>query len=134
MSDVELCRHGLASCERCVVVTDAAKRMSELINLLILCQPWDALIHGCLAFRLDDGTSDNVLYPNRQEALKYQLRPCAVFHFRNSPGGVNPKDCQIFLNISRMAYENDRVAWTDPASPDLIMSQRGYDYLSGKRW
>ena len=84
-----------------------------------------------MAFRLDDGTSDNTLYPDRRTALKYQLRPACVFYFRNSPGGVDAKDCQIFLNIHREAFENDRVAWTDPDSPDLIISDYGAQKMRG---
>jgi hypothetical protein len=128
-----LCRHRLRICSRCITVTDAAKRMSGEINLRIMCQPWDVLTHTCMAFRLDDGTSDGVLYPNRKTALQYQLRPCCVFYFRNSLGGTNPLDCQIFLTVNRIAYESDRVTWTDPESPDFIISTRSAEIMKGVR-
>lgn len=126
------CEHGYSVCSRCVVVEPAAQRMAGVINLFILCQSWDVLIRGCLAFRLDDGTTDNTLYPNRRTALSYQIRPCLVFHFRNCPGGVSARDCQIFLNIHREAFENDRIAWVDPDSPDLIISDYGAQKMRGK--
>jgi hypothetical protein len=107
--------------------------MSEVINLVTVVHDWDTLMHSCLAFRLDDGTTDNVLYPNRATALQHQLRPCCVFYFRNSPGGVSARDCQIFLNMHREAYENDRIAWTEPASPDLIVSDYGARHMR-QRW
>lgn len=121
--------HGMIACSQCVVIEPAAQRMAGIINLIILSQAWDVLIHGCMAFRLDDGTSDLTIYPDRKTALTYQLRPSLVFHFRNTPGGVNAFDCQIFLNIHREAYENDRIAWTDPESPDLIVSTYGADRM-----
>lgn len=107
--------------------------MTNQINGIIVFTAWDVLVHGCMAFRLDDGTSDGVLYPDRKTALRYQLRPACVFYFRNAMGGVNPRDIQLFLDINRLAYQNDRVAWVDPASPDIIMSGQGYDVMRNKR-
>jgi hypothetical protein len=113
-------------------VEDAGKRMAEIINLTIACRDWDELSRGCATFYLDDGDSDGSLYPDRKTALEWnQLRPVCVFHFRSSPGGVNARDCQIFLNMHREAYENDRVAWTDTDSPDLIISDKGAQRMRG---
>lgn len=106
--------------------------MAEIVNLTILCRSWDELARGCAAFHLDDGDSDGTLYPDRKTALMYNmLRPVCVFYFRSSPGGVNAKDCQIFINMHREAYANDRVAWTDPDSPDLIISDYGAQRMRG---
>lgn len=124
--------HGLRVCSRCIVVDDAARRMSGLVNAYITFTPFDELIRSCMAFRLDDGTTDGTLYPNRKVALAHQRRPCAVFYFRNCGGGVKPHDCAVFLALNRLAYENDRIAWTDPDSPDLIVSTAGYDHM--RRW
>jgi hypothetical protein len=126
------CRHGLELCSRCTQVTDAARRMAEGIGVRIVFTPWDLLVRSCMAFRLDDGSTDGVLYPDRKTALSYQLRPCCVFYFRNSPGGVDAFDCQIFLNINRLAYENDRITWVDPESPDFIISDRSAQIMRGK--
>lgn len=133
MSEQPCTEHGFIACSRCVVITDAARRMSDEINGRIAFINWDVLVRTCMAFRLDDGTTDAVLYPDRKTALTYNHRACAVFYFRNCLGGTNPKDCQIFLNLNRAAYENDRVRWVDPESPDLILSNRGYDFMSGRR-
>jgi len=127
------CRHNLVICSRCVQVSDAARRMAGTINLITLFTPYDHLMNSCMAFRLDDGSSDAVLYPSRRVALQYQLRPCCVFYFRHTPGGVNSADCQIFLDVNRVAFENNRVAWTDPESPDIIISDRSAQIMRGKR-
>lgn len=141
MSEEKKCPHGLVMCSRCVIIGDAARRMSGTINGLLVFVPWDTLVHSCMAFRLDDGTTDGVFYQAdtrlgysaRKVALSHQRRPCCIFYFRNAQGGTTPKDCQIFLNINRVAYENDRVRWTDPDSPDLIISTRSYEYMTGRR-
>ena len=125
--------HGFVACSRCVVVTGAAVRMAAIINMQINFRQWDELVHGCMVFYLDDGDSDMTLYPDRATALKYQLRPALVYYFRSSPGGVSNRDCQIFLNMHREAYKNDRVAWTDPDSPDLIVSDYGAQNMR-RRW
>jgi hypothetical protein len=126
------CVHGLRLCSKCIVISDAAKRMCDTINAMICFRPWDQLVRVCMAFRLDDGTTDGTFYPNRATALRYQLRPCCVFYFRNCLGGARPLDCQIFLNVNRVAYETDRIAWTDPESPDIIVSTRGFDHMTGR--
>jgi hypothetical protein len=119
-------------CSQCVIPDDAARRMTAEINLALFAVPWDQLVHSCMAFRLDDGTTDHTLYPNRQTALTYQLRPAGVFYFRNALGGVQLRDIAIWLAMQRAAYENDRIAWVDPASPDLIISTKSGDYLRGR--
>jgi hypothetical protein len=127
----------MQACSQCVVVDDAARRMTAEINFTIFALPWDQLVHSCMAFRLDDGTTDHTLYPNRKTALEYQLRPTAIFHFRNAMGGVNLRDMAIWLGMQREAYSNDRIAWVDPASPDLIISTEAAEtmrvMLTGKR-
>lgn len=132
MSNDELCRHKLRLCTKCRVVGDAARRMSDTVNMRIAFTQWDLLANACMAFRLDDGTTDDVLYPTRKVALQYQLRPCCVFYFRNAMGGVNPFDMQTFLDMQREAYSNDRIAWVDPDSPDIIISHQTYDHLTGR--
>jgi hypothetical protein len=129
----DLCRHSLKLCSRCVEITDAAKRMADMINAMVTFSPWDVLVHHCMAFRLDDGTTDGTMYPNRKVALRHQLRPCCVFYFRNCPGGTNVLDCQIFLNVNRLAYESDQIAWIDPESPDFIISTQSAERMKGIR-
>jgi hypothetical protein len=134
VKDDGICKkHGLMACSYCVVITGAAVRMASIVNSMITFRQWDELVHGCMAFYLDDGDSDMTLYPDRKTALQYQLRPTCVFYFRSCPGGVSPRDCQIFLNINREAYKNDRIAWTDPQSPDLIISDYGAQNMR-RRW
>ena len=121
--------HGMVACSRCVVIESAAERIAGTVNFMILTREWGELVSSCMAFRLDDGTTDGTFYPTRRVALRYQLRPSLIFYFRNSPGGVSSRDCQIFLNMHREAFANDRIAWTDPDSPDLIISDPSAQHM-----
>jgi hypothetical protein len=133
VSDTEKCVHGMRVCSRCVVITDAAKRIADNINLRIAFTPWEVLVRSCMTFRLDDGSTDGTFYSSRKVALTWQTRPSCVFYFRNCPGGVGVRDIQIWLNMQRAAFESDRIAWIDPESPDLIISTRSGDILRGRR-
>jgi hypothetical protein len=132
------CKHNLVICSRCVIVTDSAKRMSDHINGMITAHAshlWD-LKNSYMAFRLEDGWSDGALYDTKQDAIRHtDHKKFAYFCFRNAMGGANPKDCQIFLNIHRHAYEHGgQLADPDRANggPDHIMSTAVHDRLSNR--
>src|ERR1700751_5305891 len=104
------CRHNLEICSRCVVPTDAAKRMADTINLKIISHTWDELVNGYMAFKLADGTSDNVLYDSHAVAARHtDETQCGYFCFRSGMGGPDVK-----------------------RQPDLIISTWGYDVMSGR--
>lgn len=130
------CKHGLVLCSRCVVVTDAARRMSDLVNLMITCKSWDELQNGYMAFRLDNGSSDGVLYDSKQTAAKFtDDKRHAYFCFRQAMGGANARDCQIFLDLNRYAADNG-VPMAEPYAKkqsNLILSTAGYDFMVGRR-
>jgi hypothetical protein len=129
------CKHNLVVCTRCVVVTDAAKRMADHINAKVVFTPWDQLVNGYMAFRLDDGSSNGTLYDSKADAVRFtDEKRNAYFCFRQGIAGVNPRDCQIFLDVHRHAYANGGHL----ADPDLkrqsslILSTKGYDVLTGR--
>jgi len=127
------CKHGFVICSKCVVITDAGKRMSDRINLMTITHPWDALKNGWMAFRLADGDSDGTLYDSRADAVSHQLHEklCAYFFMRNALGGVNARDCQLYLNLHRHVYDNGG-DMAEPAAPSLILSTRSHDIMSGR--
>ena len=127
------CKHGYAVCSQCVEITDAAKRMHERINVMLIARTWDELQRGWMAFKLADGDSDGILYDSRASAIAHQLHEntCAYFPMRMALGGVPLRDCQIFLNVHRHVYDHGgRLA--DPAAPDIIMSTYGHDVMTGR--
>lgn len=138
------CRHGLVICSRCVIVTDAARRMSDAINARITFGSWE--LRNCwMAFRLQDGSTDGNIYDSKIAAINHvsDYKYWAFFCFRNAMGGANPFDCQLFLDLHRHAYVNGGQL-PDPdakhpqnsrlstGGPDLIVSSAGYDKITGR--
>ena len=127
------CRHGKVVCVICVQPTDAAKRIHETINIMHIARTWEELKRGWMAFKLADGTTDNVLYDTRADAIKHQLseQTCLYIAMRKTLGGVPLRDCQLLLDVHRHIYDNGgRLA--DPQAPDVIMSTYGHDVLTGR--
>jgi len=95
---------------------------------------WD-IRNKWMAFALEDGRSDGVLYDTKLDAIRHVSNEnyFCFFCFRGALGGSNPKDCQLFLDINRHAYNHgNRLA--DPehktGGPDLIISTSGYDTMA----
>lgn len=135
-----LCRHKLAVCSQCVVITDDARRISDRINAwLVFHGPWE-LRTKWAAFRLQDGTCDGNLYDTKLDAVRHVPNEnyFAFFCFRNAVGGVNERDMQIWLNMQRYISANSdvvRLAQPEVASggPDLIIPTGQYDRIMGRR-
>lgn len=129
------CRHGLVpeGCRQCCLIEPSGERMADLINLKVIAFPWDMICESWMAFRLDTGDSDNVLYATRKDAIAHQPdeRWCCYFKMRAAMGGVKPLDCQLYINLHRQAYDGG-MRLSEPEAPDLIMSTRAYDVMTGK--
>jgi hypothetical protein len=129
------CKHGNVVCSMCVEITDAARRMADQVNAQITFRnSWD--LRNCyMAFRLEDGSTDGVLYDSKQDAMRFTDEQYhAYFCFRQGIGGISPLDCQVFLDVHRWAYENG-MRLNDPDlrhSPEIIVSNRGYDIMTGR--
>lgn len=126
------CRHGQQICSKCVVITDAARRMCDAINLVLVCQPWDALKGSFMAFALEDGDSKGDVYDSYQAAIRFNdPKRYAIFSFRNAMGGANPRDCQLFLEMGRHAASAG-IDWTEPAlsRSQLIIPTQAHDILT----
>jgi hypothetical protein len=125
-------KHGNQVCSKCVVVTDAAKRMCDAINLHLVCQPWEALVGSWLAFALTDGSSKGEVYDTYQDAVRHNdPKRYAIFAFRNAMGGANARDCQLFLEMHRAATDAG-IDWAEPKQnrSSLIIPTRGHDILT----
>lgn len=131
-----LCKHGLRVCSECVNISDAARRMSDVINLFISSNGIWELRTKWLAFRLETGENDGALYDTKKQAVQHVTdeKYFAFFCFRNAMAGANPRDCQLWLEVHRMAYEHGNKLY-DPddiaGGKDMIMSTTGYDRMRG---
>lgn len=120
-------------CDKCIIITDAAKMMADIINgLVTFNKPWE--IRNCwVAIRLADGGYDNTIYATREEAIKHQAdeRFCAYAYLGNMLSGAKPLDCQIFLDYHRQAYDAG-MRLHEPEAPQLIVSTNMYDRITGR--
>lgn len=128
------CKHGLVVCSRCVVVTDAAKRMSYAVNNVIAHKSWGELQNGFMAFRIDDGTTNGTVYDSKADAMRFTDEQYnAYFCFRQAMGGANPTDCQLFLNIHRHVYDSGgHMRNPDVERSHIIVSTRSHDIMRGR--
>jgi len=86
------------------VYSDAAKRLSNAINLHIHAQGNEAFFK-IIAFRLDDGSSDNNLYETRDEAIRHTRSKPGVWAFAQvHPTGSNPREAESALKWARFTY------------------------------
>jgi hypothetical protein len=130
---VPLCRHGHTICEKCIQISDASKRMADVINSLVsFLGPW-GVAGKWIAVRLRDGGTDGVLYDTRADAIKHQIdeRFCMYVCMTTVMEGAKPLDCAITLEYYRQAYDAG-MRLHEPEAPQLIMPTAGYDYLTGR--
>lgn len=127
------CRHGQTICPQCIEISDAAKRMADVINGLVTFNQWDALRNSWVAIRLADGDFDGNLYATREEAIKYQAdeRHCAYAWMGNFLQGAKPLDCAIYLEFHRQAYDAG-MRLHEPDAPQLIVPTMAYDRMTGR--
>lgn len=131
---VPLCRHGAAICPTCIGISDAAKRMADIINGLVTFVPLWELKTRWIAIRLQDGGYDGILYDTREDAIKHQLdeRFCAYVCMGMMISGAKPLDCAIYLEYHRQAYDAG-MRLHEPEAPQLILPTSVYDQITGRR-
>ena len=84
--------------------SDAAKRLADAINLHIYAQG-DAAFFKIIAFRLDDGRSDDALYDTRDDAIRHtRSKPGVWAYAQVQPNGSNPQEAEAALKWARFTY------------------------------
>ena len=102
------------------MITDAAKRISDSINIARITHVWEELARGWMAFALQDGTTDHVIYPSKADAIAHQSNEFrfAYVHLGGCMMGMPPKDAQLWLDLHRHMYDNGfRLADPEPTVP-----------------
>lgn len=86
-------------------------------------------IHSWAAIRLSDGGSDDVLYPLRHIAVRYQLHEFQCAYVKIPPDGFPVAAAEAFLRFNRQLYDNGfRMA--DPDKDiEVIMPIRAEELL-----
>lgn len=83
------------------VYSEAAKRCSDIVTLAATCNR----IGIWVAIRLSDGGSDGVHYDTRADAVRHQLHEKQCTYVRIPPGGMTPREADIFLGYHREVYD-----------------------------
>jgi len=127
------CRHGQTICPQCIKISDAAKRMSDVVNSLVSFTPVWSLRTKWIAIRLIDGGYDGTLYDSRDDAIRHQIdeRFCAYVCMGTLLQGAKPLDSAIFLEFHRQAYD-EGMRLHEPEAPQLIMPTAAYDRMTGR--
>jgi len=122
------CKHGLVICEKCVVITDAAKRVHDAIGIAITFHTIEEISRGWMAFALADGQTDHTIYPSKVEAIRHQSDEFRYMYvsLARCIGGMSAKDAQLFLDVHRQAYDGG-MRLTDP--DNAIMMPQGREQL-----
>jgi hypothetical protein len=103
--------------------TDAARRVADACILQWVAGKYDT-VGKWLAFKLEDGRSDNVLYDSKRDVVRHQKHgEMSRMYVKIHPGGMNPCEAEAMLRYTRQAYLNG-FRLPDPDSktggPDLI--------------
>jgi hypothetical protein len=94
---------------------DAAKRLSGIVNSMVVLHPTDVVINSWIAVSLADGGTDGVLYDSRANAVKHQIHEtqCAYLSLRAAPAGMGVQEAYVYIKFHRDAY-NAGYRLTDP--------------------
>lgn len=126
------CRHGLAVCEKCLVVSDDGKRMADAVNAMLTFHGVWEIKMKFAAVDLTDGSVGSELYDTMEDARHYTRNSPhkhAYFAYRNFMSGLSAADAEIFLQVHRMAPDNVRQGDPDKGRSELIMPIASTDPL-----
>lgn len=81
--------------------------MHDGVNLAIVFNDWETCRNGWMAFALADGNTDHIIYPSKQAAIDHQSDEFryAYLYLGKIIGGMPLRDCQLWLDIHRHAYD-----------------------------
>jgi hypothetical protein len=83
---------------------DSAKRMSEGAMLAWEADEW-ASVGKFMAFKLEDGSTDHVLYPRKRDAVTHVSNEFHYCFIQLHPGGMGLCEAHIMLEFHRKAYK-----------------------------
>jgi hypothetical protein len=118
-----VCRH--------TPLSDAGKRMAEIVMNVRTAKDWDDLKDGWMAFKLEDGDSDRVIYDSKNDAV-WQHRNKASLYFylslRQCMHGMTPDEATKILAMVRVQSDRGRYKPTPDDLRDPIHPITREDY------
>jgi hypothetical protein len=95
---------------------DAGARMADVANAAVIANGLQATGRW-LAFRLEDGRSDGVIYDTRPDAITHAKAPCHYEQLR--PRGYGTDECAMTLAYARALHASMGAADLDMPAPIL---------------
>lgn len=83
---------------------EAGKRMADVLNDAVIANGL-AATGRWMAFRLDDGSSDGVIYDTRDDAIRCQFHETVCHYELLKPRGYGADECALTLIYARAAYD-----------------------------
>jgi len=81
--------------------SDAAKRCADIVTLAATF----GKVGSWAAIKLADGGYDGVFYDTRADAVRHQLHEQLCAYVKIPPGGMTPREAEIFLRYHREVYD-----------------------------
>lgn len=81
---------------------EAGKRMAGSLNLHIVA---GQCFGRWVAFKLEDGRSDGVIYDTRDDAIRHQLHETLCWYEPIRPVSYSADECALILMYARAAYD-----------------------------
>lgn len=103
--------------------SDAAKRISDATILAWVACGWDGYVSHWMAFSLQSGISDQILYPTKRAAVTHVDNEFRYMYVKMHPNGMTACEAEIMLKFTREAHAAGfRLADPDAKTggPDLI--------------
>lgn len=119
-----VCRH--------MAISTAGQKVSDIVTNIRISQDWDAVKDGWMAFRLEDGWSDGVVYASRADVLRFHRnRADKYFYFsmKTAIAGLPPDHATMMLAMTRVQSLRGRYNPTED-SLDPIPRLTMEDYVS----
>jgi hypothetical protein len=92
---------------------EAGKRMADALNLHVVA---GQSFGRWVAVRLEDGSSDGVLYDSRGDAIRHQVHETQCWYEALKPASYTADECALTLAYARAAYDS---GWRNPPSAPI---------------
>lgn len=103
--------------------SDHARRMADTTLLAWTVYGWDGYVGQWMAFRLEDGSSDSVMYPSKMDAMLHCVNHYRYLFTKMHPGAISVCEAEILLTLHRRARDRDI------ATPQLDLPLGGPDLI-----
>ena len=133
-----VCRH--------MAIQAAGQRMSDTVNNVRMSADWDNIKNGCMAFKLEDGTSDGTIYDTKDDAVWFLRNKASKYFYlalRQCMHGMTPREATQVLAMTRVQAERGRYNPTpedmrEPINPittedvmaDLVSTKLGVPWIT----